>query len=104
MIANSINPESPYFNKPLEYFDLLGSLSTDITHWIDISSVGERKFAVLMQHATQISADNPIMDTGSGLHRNLMSKETLIRQSLPWDSAGDDPIARVRDAYPATYP
>jgi hypothetical protein len=104
MIANRINPESPYFNKPLEYFDLLGSLSADITHWIDISSVGERKFAVLMQHATQISVNNPVTDTNSNLHRNLMSTETLIRQSLPWGDTEDDPITRIRDAYPATYP
>jgi LmbE family N-acetylglucosaminyl deacetylase len=104
MIANRINPESPYFNKPLEYFDLLGSLSADITHWIDISSVGERKFAVLMQHATQISSNNPVTDTSSNLHRNLMSTETLIRQPLPWGDTEDDPITRIRDAYPATYP
>jgi hypothetical protein len=57
-----------------------------------------------MQHATQISVNNPVTDTSSNLHRNLMSTETLIRQPLPWGDTEDDPITRIRDAYPATYP
>ena len=104
MIANSLNPESPYFNKPVEYFELLGSLSEDITHWTDIGSVADQKFAILMQHATQISVSNPIADRTSDMHKNFMRAETLIRQSLPWDENEDDPITRIRDAHPATYP
>lgn len=104
MVANSLNPESPYFNQPVGYFDALGSLSADITHWIDISSVGALKFDVLMQHATQISAMNPVADPTSVMHRNLISAETLIRQDLPWDENDNDPITRIRDAFPASRP
>ena len=100
MVKGRENPESPFFNAPLEFLNTLGNPLEDITHWIDTSSKGEQKFTVLMQHATQISRDNPIADPESELHRFFMESETLIRREVPWDDSVDDPITQIRDAFP----
>lgn len=100
MLKSRENPESPYFNASLDFLNTLGNLSEDITHWIDISSKAEQKLAALMQHATQISRDNPIMDPNHELHRNFMQGETLIRRDVPWDENDDDPITQIRNAHP----
>lgn len=104
MIASRANPESPYFNAPMEVFERLGNPAADITHWTDTTSVADQKYAVLMQHATQISADNPVADINSELHKAFMGMETLIRRELPWEDDGKDPITQIRDAHPATSP
>lgn len=101
LIASRNNPESPYYQAPMEVLNRLGSPEAEITHWIDTSSVGAKKFAVLMEHATQISSDNPIADPNSELHKHFMGIETLIKRDLPWGSAADDPISRIRDTYPS---
>lgn len=102
LIKSRTNPESPYFNASMEFLNTLGNLSEDITHWINTSSKGQQKFAVLMQHATQISMDNPIADPESELSRAFMQTETLIRRSVPWDEDTNDPITQIRDAFPGT--
>lgn len=102
MLKSRENPESPFHNAPLEFINTLGNPAEDITHWTDISSKSEQKLSVLMQHATQISRDNPILDTQSEMHRNFMMAETLIRKDLPWDESDDDPITQVRNAFPHT--
>lgn len=102
LIRSRENPESPYFNASLEFLNTLGNPSEDITHWINTSSKAEQKFAVLMQHATQISADNPIANPESELHRAFMQAETLLRCDLPWDTDENDPITQIRDAFPGT--
>lgn len=100
MLQSRTNPESPYFNASLEFLNTLGNPAEDITHWINTSSMADQKFAILMQHATQISRDNPIADPESELHRAFLQTETLIRREVPWDDAEDDPITQIRDAYP----
>jgi len=100
MIKSRTNPESPYYEAPMEVLNRLGNPAEDITHWIDTSSKAEPKFAVLMQHATQISADNPITDPANELHRTFMQTETLIRREVPWDDSKDDPITQIRDKFP----
>lgn len=84
----------------MDFLNTLGNPSADITHWIDTSSKSEQKFAVLMQHATQISRDNPVADPESELYKAFMNVETLIRRSLPWDDDAHDPITQMRDAFP----
>lgn len=101
MIASRVNPESPYFNAPLEMFETMGSPAADITHWINTATMAEQKFAVLMQHATQIGPSNPIADQNSELHKAFMGTETLIRQELPWGESGEDAMTQIRNAYPA---
>ena len=101
MIAGRNNPESPYYNQPLEAFEKLGNPSEDVTHWIDSKSVMDRKYDVLMQHATQIGEDNPIRDKASEIGQMFLSVETLLRVDLPWDENSSDPITQIRDAHPA---
>lgn len=101
LIASRTNPESPYFEATLEFLETLGNPEADISHWINTTSVAEQKFEVLMQHATQISRDNPIADRDNELSKAFMSVETLIRQDLPWDDEPNDAITRIRDAHPA---
>lgn len=100
LINSRSNPESPYFNASLDFLNTLGNPAEDITHWINTSSVGDQKFAVLMQHATQISMDNPIADPESELSRAFMQVETLIRRDVPWGGTSDDPITQIRDKFP----
>ncbi len=100
MVKSRENPESPYFNASLELLNTLGNPSEDITHWINTSSKGDQKFAVLMQHATQISMDNPIADPESEIYRTFMQAETLIRRDVPWGGSEDDPITQIRDKFP----
>lgn len=100
LIASRTNPESPYFEATLEFLETLGNPAADITHWIDTSSKAQEKFAVLMQHATQISKDNPIANPENDLHKQFMSRETLIRKELPWDGNDQDPITVIRDVFP----
>lgn len=100
MIKSRENPESPYFNASMDVLNTLGNPSEDITHWINTSSKSEQTFAVIMQHASQISMDNPIADPESELSRTFMQTETLIRRDLPWGGASDDPITQIRDAFP----
>ncbi len=102
LIRSRTNPESPYFNASMEFLNTLGNPSADITHWTNTSSKAEQKFAVLMQHATQISKDNPIADPESELHRAFMQTETLIRRDLPWDTDANDPITQIRDTFPGS--
>ena len=102
MLRSRENPESPFHNAPLEFINTLGNPAEDITHWTDISSKSEQKLAVLMQHATQISRDNPILNPQHEMHRNFMTAETLIRRDLPWDESDDDPITLIRNAHPHT--
>ena len=101
MIAGRVNPESPFYNAPLERFETLGSPAADITHWINTSSVAAQKFAVLMQHATQIGPLNPVADQNSEMHKAFMETETLIRQDLPWDENDNDAITQIRNAHAA---
>lgn len=100
LINSRTNPESPYFNASMEFLNTLGNAAEDITHWINTSSKSDQKFAVLMQHATQISMDNPIADPDSELSRAFMQVETLIRREVPWGGAENDPITQIRDAFP----
>lgn len=100
LITSRDNPESPFYNASLDFLNTLGNPAADITHWINTSSKGEQKFAVLMQHATQISMDNPIANPESELSRSFMQAETLIRRDLPWGGASDDPITQIRDRFP----
>lgn len=102
LINSRTNPESPYFNASLDFLNTLGNPAEDITHWTNTSSKGEQKFAVLMQHATQISIDNPIANPESELHRVFMQTETLIRRDVPWDDDENDPITQIRNAFPGT--
>lgn len=101
MINNRENPESPYYNASMEFLETIGNAASDITHWIDTSSKGDGKWAVLMHHATQISKDNPIMNPDNELRKAFMQTETLIRIDLPWDEVEKDPITQIRDAFPA---
>lgn len=100
MLKGRTNPESPFFNASLDFLNTLGNPADDITHWIDTSSKSEQKFAVLMQHATQISIDNPITDPDNEMHRMFMMSETLIRRDMPWGGSEDDPITQIRNAFP----
>lgn len=100
LIRSRTNPESPFFNADMDFLNTLGNPAEDITHWTNVSSMSRQKYAVLMQHATQISNDNPIADPESELHRAFMSVETLIRRDLPWDEADNDPITQIRDKFP----
>ena len=101
MIAGRTNPESPLFNAPLDVIERMGNPAADITHWIDTRSVLDQKYDVLMQHATQISAKNPISDKPSELGQMYLGTETLLRRDLPWDEDQNDPITQVRDKFPA---
>lgn len=100
MINSRTNPESPFYNAPMEVMNTLGTPSDEITHWINTSSKADQKFAVLMQHATQISAASPLLDKTNELHQSFMGVETLTRRSVPWDDSENDPITQIRDAYP----
>ena len=101
MIAGRTNPESPLFNAPMDVIERMGNPAADITHWIDTRSVLDQKYDVLMQHATQISANNPISDKASELGQMYLGTETLLRRDLPWDEDQNDPVTQVRDKYPA---
>ncbi|MCA9834653.1 MAG: PIG-L family deacetylase [Thermomicrobiales bacterium] len=103
ILASRDNPESPYHNAPLEVLNKMGSPEAEITHWTDTSSVATEKYNVLMQHATQITPDSPVAQPNHPLHQQFMSTETLIRRELPWTGDEQDPISRIRDAYPATH-
>lgn len=100
MMQSRTNPESPFFNASTDFLNTLGNPAEDITHWINTSTKGEQKFAVLMQHATQVSADNPIADPEGELYKVFTQVETLIRRSVPWNDNDQDPITQIRDAYP----
>lgn len=100
MLKNRENPESPFYQAALEFLNTLGNPEDEITHWINTSSKATQKFSVLMQHATQISMDNPIANPESEIYKSFMETETLIRQPLPWDDNEHDPISQIRNAFP----
>lgn len=97
---SATNPESPFSQMSEEALERMGIPEAGITHWIDVSSKIRDKHEVLMHHLTQISRESPITDVESEMTRAMLTRETYARQELPWDSTADDPLTRLRDAYP----
>ena len=103
LVASKDNPESPYYNRPLEVLQTLGTPNAEITHWTDTSSVAAEKAEVVAQHATQFTPANLAIQPDHPLFRQLMDTETLRQRPLPWPTADDEPISRINVAYPATH-
>lgn len=98
------HPESPFAKMPEEEVARFGTPAAEITHWMDVASKLTAKHAVLMQHRTQISRNNPLTDLNSDVIRTRFGRETYARVSLPWDAtdASPDPLARLEATFPAT--
>lgn len=100
IMASATNPESPFSAMSPEQLERMGIPEANITHWIDVSSKYDAKHAIVMQHLTQVSRENPMTQADSDLARTMLSRETYARQELPWASDLDDPLTRLRDAFP----
>jgi len=98
------DPESPFHGMSEETLSHYGTPMEQITHWIDIRSQAIKKHEILMQHLTQISRSNPLVDPESTAAKALLAVETYARVPLPWDveqpTQVPDPLTRLRDAWP----
>ncbi len=104
ILHSAQNPESPFFSMPKEELNTYGTPADDITHWIDTSSKAAEKHAILLQHLTQISRENPVVDPEHPIARAALSGETYRRIPLAWEDArsasAHDPLTLLRDAFP----
>lgn len=100
--ASAANPESPFASMPPEQLAEMGTPEAEITHWIDVSSKLNEKHAVLMQHLTQISRDNPMTQIGNDIVQKMLTRETYARQQLPWEEDANDPLTQLRDQHAFT--
>lgn len=104
IVLSASNPESPFFGMSEDALANFGTPEDEITHWIDVSGKHVQKHEVLMQHATQISRDNPMSDINSPVAKSMLSVEPYKRVPLPWEQAGgkmDDPLTRIFQEFPA---
>jgi LmbE family N-acetylglucosaminyl deacetylase len=95
------NPDSPFHSMPPEEIEKMGIPEDQITHWIDVDSKVELKQQMIMHHATQISADNPVAGETDDFVREWIGRETYARQDLPWTAETRDPITILRDMFPS---
>jgi LmbE family N-acetylglucosaminyl deacetylase len=97
---SATHPDSPFHSMSAAELEGLGIPEKEITHWLDVSSKYPEKHAVLMQHLTQISRDNPTTVMENELARTRLGQETYARQDLPWNSNEHDPLTVLRDEFP----
>ncbi|HWV22719.1 MAG TPA: PIG-L family deacetylase [Thermomicrobiales bacterium] len=105
ILLSTRNPESPFYGMSEEVLAQYGTPIDQITHWVDVRSKAAPKHEILMQHLTQISRDNPMVDPSSEVAKSMLSTEMYTRVPLPWDREAKeqepDPLTRLRDAFPA---
>lgn len=100
--ASASNPESPFSSMPEDELNKMGTPEDQITHWIDVSNKVRQKHTIIMQHLTQISRDNPIVDAKNETVTAMMSVETYARQELPWEGDEADALTAIRDRHAVT--
>lgn len=96
------HPKSPFHQMPRDMAMNFGTPARAITHLLDVSAWIERKLAIVLTHATQISPDNPLVDRESEEARRWLGAEhwSLVRTA---ESPGDDRPDPVDDLC-ARYP
>jgi LmbE family N-acetylglucosaminyl deacetylase len=95
------NPDSPFRSMPPEELEKMGIPEEQITHWIDAGSKVVLKQRMILEHATQISAENPVSRDTDEFLVEWLGRETYARQDLPWTTDENDPITQLRDLFPS---
>jgi hypothetical protein len=67
----------------------MGTPSAEIHLWLDVAAQRDRKWAAIMAHRTQMSADGPLQGVPRDLVAAAISVETFCRQPLPWVAPND---------------
>jgi LmbE family N-acetylglucosaminyl deacetylase len=104
MLALLDHPDQPLGEISEESRNNLGTPSSDITHWLDVSRWLDRKRKALAAHRTQFNeALNPDAE-GADLDNHGI--EQYARQPLPWDPEmrASDPLTAARDALGTSAP
>jgi LmbE family N-acetylglucosaminyl deacetylase len=106
IIMSAKDPESPFHGMSEEALSAYGTPADQITHWINVRSKAAEKHEILMQHLTQISRHNPMVDPESPAAKSLLSRETYRRVPLPWEEEGSDlvkdPLTLLHDQFPGS--
>lgn len=103
IIESANNPESPFMGMSEQELASYGTPAADITHWINCRSKYAEKHAILMQHLTQISRDNPMTDPDNQAARAFLGRETYARQPLPWEVVEQDPLSVLNGEFPGFH-
>ncbi len=104
MLAIASDPGQPIGDISEKARNNLGTPTSMITHWLDVSDWLDAKRRAIIAHATQIDPTEimkPESKLAQGLHR-----EQYTRQPLPWDPEmqNPDPLSRARDEFGSTSP
>lgn len=107
IMLSARDPESPFHRMSEETLSRYGTPADQITHWINVRSKSAEKHEILMQHLTQISRQNPMVDPDSPAAKALLSRETYRRVPLPWESEGSDlvkdPLTLLHEEFPGSH-
>ena len=107
ILLSAKDPESPFYGMDEQTLSQYGTPADEITHWLDIRSKAAEKHEILMQHLTQISRSNPLVDPESPAAKSMLSREIYRRMPLPWDSgaenSGSDPLTTLTVRFPGSH-
>jgi LmbE family N-acetylglucosaminyl deacetylase len=107
IMLSAKDPESPFHGMSAEALAQYGTPADQISHWINVRSKAAEKHEILMQHLTQISRDNPMVDPESAAAKSLLNRETYRRMPLPWEEEGSslmkDPLTLLHEQHPGSH-
>lgn len=84
----------------------LGTPTSEITHWLDVSPWLDTKLKALMAHRTQVAGQETIIPEAGREDVMQLAQEQYARQPLPWDPdcKDGDALTRARDEIGRTTP
>lgn len=107
IVLSAADPESPFHGMSDETLSHYGTPMEMITHWVNVRSKAAEKHEILMQHLTQISRSNPLVDIQSKEARSLLRRETYRHVPLAWDDDSDearqDPLSILASRFPGSH-
>ncbi len=97
-------PDNPFGEISEHSLSNLGTPSSEITHWLDVSPWMALKRQVLAAHRTQVDANDMLNPESSAMEQLMFSFEQYQRRPLPWDSdmKAEDALDRARAEIGAT--
>jgi N-acetyl-1-D-myo-inositol-2-amino-2-deoxy-alpha-D-glucopyranoside deacetylase len=88
-------PNGPFKSTPPEEVARLGTPSSEISTWLDVSAYYPRKLAALRAHRTQVGDDGPLAHLSEADRRMWFSLETARMVPLPWNPDPDDVLSSL---------
>lgn len=85
LIAIAEQPDNPVGDISERSRQNLGTPSSEITHWLDVSRWLDRKRAALTAHRTQVDPNAFPVAAPDDENRAMLSYEQYQRRPLPWD-------------------